>query len=261
MPEAAPSSLRVLVRPAMLGLHLLAIAAIAAMVVAGVWQFGTYGDARRDDTAAVISGPVAPLSQVLGPDDPLTDAALDTRVVAEGTYAAQQFVVRDREDAGESGYWVVTPLLVSGDTAEGAEPSALLVVRGWQASATAPPAPRGEVRVTGVLEPGEEGLTTVDAEGVIDSVRIPTLLNAVDFDLYSGYLVRISEEPPPEDGLRPVTPQAPEGSWTTGLRNLAYALQWWVFAAFGVFMWWRICCEEVERRTTTPSSARPAPVG
>jgi cytochrome oxidase assembly protein ShyY1 len=246
----------------MLGLHLLAIAAIAAMVVAGGWQFDTYGDARRDDTVAVISGPVVPLSQVLGPDDPLTDAALDTRVVAEGTYAGQQFLVRDREDAGKSGYWVLTPLLVSGDTAAGAEPSAaLLVVRGWQASATAPPASAGEVRVTGVLEPGEEAPTTVDAERVIDSVRIPTLLNAVDFDLYSGYLLRTSEEPPVEDGLRPVTPQTPEGSWTTGLRNLAYAMQWWVFAAFGVYMWWRICGEEVARHTTTPSSARPAPVG
>lgn len=261
MSQTAPSALRVLTRPAMLGLHLLAVAAAAAMVVAGLWQFDSYSDSRDDAAAAVASGPVVPLGRVLGPDDALSDAALRTRVVAEGTYAGQQFLVRDREDAGRPGYWVVTPLLVSAAPGAGTEPSALLVVRGWQDSAAVAPVPEGEVSVTGVLEPGEEAPTAVGADGVVESVRIPTLLNAVSFDLYSGYLVRTAEQPPPDDGLRPVTPQPAGGSWTTGLRNLAYASQWWVFAAFGVFMWWRICAEEVARRTTTASSASPAPVG
>ena len=31
----------------------------------------------------------------------------------------------------------------------------------------------------------------------------------------------------------------------TGLRNLAYALQWWVFGAFALYMWWRMSTESV----------------
>jgi surfeit locus 1 family protein len=36
----------------------------------------------------------------------------------------------------------------------------------------------------------------------------------------------------------------PDTSFTTGLRNLMYALQWWVFGGFVVFMWWRILRED-----------------
>jgi surfeit locus 1 family protein len=46
--------------------------------------------------------------------------------------------------------------------------------------------------------------------------------------------------PPPEPG---------DVSWTVGLRNLAYAVQWWVFGAFAVFMWWRMATESVAAST------------
>lgn len=267
MSEAEPSAasgpavaLRVVTRPAMLGLHLLLVVVVAAMVVAGVWQLGVYGDAQRDVTATT-TGPAVPLERVLGPDDALTSDAVATRVVVRGTYAAaaEQFLVRGRENAGQQGYWVVSPLVVADTSTTSATPSALLVVRGWQPSAVAPPVPSGDVRVTGVLQPGEQATTTVGADRVVESVRIPALVNAVPFDLYSGYLLQTAEQPS-ADGLSAVTPPAVNPSWTAGLRNLAYALQWWVFAGFAVFMWWHICREEVVRRTTTEPSQEPAPV-
>jgi surfeit locus 1 family protein len=35
---------------------------------------------------------------------------------------------------------------------------------------------------------------------------------------------------------------------STGLRNLLYAFQWWVFGAFAIFMWWRWLMEDVLER-------------
>jgi hypothetical protein len=31
----------------------------------------------------------------------------------------------------------------------------------------------------------------------------------------------------------------PEASFTTGLRNLLYALEWWVFGLLAIYVWWR----------------------
>ena len=40
------------------------------------------------------------------------------------------------------------------------------------------------------------------------------------------------------------------------LRNLLYALEWWVFAGFAVYVWWRWCRDELSGRVTgVPSSA------
>ena len=44
--------------------------------------------------------------------------------------------------------------------------------------------------------------------------------------------------------LTPVEPPLPDPSRWAGIRNLIYALQWWLFAAFVAFMWWRIAHED-----------------
>ena len=37
----------------------------------------------------------------------------------------------------------------------------------------------------------------------------------------------------------------PGADASTGLRNVLYAFQWWVFGAFAIFMWWRWLQEDV----------------
>jgi cytochrome oxidase assembly protein ShyY1 len=93
---------------------------------------------------------------------------------------------------------------------------------------------------------------------VVDAVRLPSLVNELPYRLYPAYGLRTDEQPAPDDGLAPVSPPASETSWRTGARSLAYALQWWLFAAFAVFMWWRILSDrlrsapEREATATTP---------
>jgi surfeit locus 1 family protein len=63
----------------------------------------------------------------------------------------------------------------------------------------------------------------------------------LDEDLYSGYLV--GQQPTP--GLQPASlEQLPEVDRFTGLRNFLYALEWWVFGAFAVFVWVRHLIDE-----------------
>ena len=58
----------------------------------------------------------------------------------------------------------------------------------------------------------------------------------VDVDLYSAYAV--SQEP--ADGLEAAELEAlPSPSRSTGIRNLLYAAEWWIFGAFAAFIWWR----------------------
>jgi hypothetical protein len=54
-------------------------------------------------------------------------------------------------------------------------------------------------------------------------------------------------------GLAAVTPaHLPGPDSSSGLRNLLYALQWWVFGAFALFMWWRWVEEEILGRKPSP---------
>ena len=45
--------------------------------------------------------------------------------------------------------------------------------------------------------------------------------------------------------------QLPSPGAFTALRNLLYAVEWWFFGAFALFIWWRFVNEEPEE---------PAPV-
>jgi cytochrome oxidase assembly protein ShyY1 len=241
----------------MLGVHAFAIAATVGCLVAGYWQFDAYRleqAAERTDRSG--AAPV-PLSDVLTPDDALRGDLVGRRVLASGQYAPpdQQLLVAGREHEGRDGWWVLSPLLTDDDTA-------LLVVRGWTDEQTPPPLPAGRVTVTASLQPGEDasaGARTTPEPGdpVVDLVRLQSLVNVLPYRLYPAYGIRADQTPPAADSLQQVAAPVPEPSWTTGSRNLAYALQWWLFAAFTLFMWWRVLADRL--RSPSPEAATPTP--
>lgn len=263
-PGAAPVTVTVLREPAMLALHALLVLVLAGTAAMGWWQLGMWRAAQADEVAERLTRSPVALGRVLGPDDALGNDDVGVPVVVAGRYApaAEQFLVSGRELAGRDGFWVLSPLRVA------ATGSRLLVVRGWTSDGSAlPPLPVGPVRVGGVLQPGEEGSGTVSAGRVVDAVRIPALVAAVDGDLYGAYLLRTptsgaaasgaaasgtaasgtaTSGTHPAGGLAAVPPPRPEASWSAGLRNLAYASQWWVFGAFGLFMWWRMVRDRLD---------------
>ena len=250
---------RDLLTPRMLALHVLGAFAVAAACWLGWWQLQSW-QAERDLAAQDLAeAPAIPLDDALGPDEVFANDQVGRPVTVTGAWLPEGgFEVADRDLDGRTGRWVVTPVAVcqAGDC-RGA--SAVPVVRGWLAPGEQPPAaPRGEVELTGWLQPGEgTGVADPDPnDRVIPEMRIANALQLVDRDLYGGYVIARDL---PVPGLEPVTPDSlPEPAGSTSLRNLLYAAEWAAFAVFAGFLWWRFGRDELDRTRRARDDGEPS---
>jgi cytochrome oxidase assembly protein ShyY1 len=230
--ERSGGSVHRLVSPKAWALGAVGLVLMGVMTWLGLWQLHVYDDQQHDAARAALHRPEVPLDSLLGPDDAFPAEGTGRPVTATGTYLrTAQLYVRHLPGASQP-YAVVTPLV----TATG---SAILVVRGAAATPGAA-APAGRVAITGVLEPARDSGRPPNSSRVTDSLSISGLVDSVRPDLYSGYVLLTSSTPHQRPSLAPVAPQLPNPSRWTGIRNLLYACQWWVFAAFVAFMWWRM---------------------
>jgi cytochrome oxidase assembly protein ShyY1 len=229
-----------------LGLTALMLALAAVMVGLGLWQLDRYHQrsAINDRIDASARGQASPLTSVLSADgQPPPESAAWTRVTATGRYDTDnQILVRGRTVNDRVGFEVVTPLVIADgsgrDAQAGGEPIAVLVDRGWIAppaggGATAmpdvPPAPGGQVTVTGRLHLTESRPSGVDRrDGWIETRRIsvPRLADELPYRLYGAYVLLDKQQPAADKRLVPV-PVEHENAWM----NAGYVVQWWMFAA------------------------------
>ncbi len=227
--------------PQLLGLHVFAIAAIGFCLFMATWQLGVYDQRQADEQGSTPSISAVAIEKVWGPGEVFSKDHDQKLVTVTGTFrpAGEQFWAKYTAANGTEGVWLVAPV-----TVEGAE---LLVVRGAKATADAelPPVPAGEVSFEAVLQPGGGPADGWDeTTRTIGSIRIPTLLNVLGYEqLWSGFAISTDASLTGPTDL--AEPPEPEVSWTAGGRNLGYGLQWWVFAAFVAFMWWRMAREMV----------------
>jgi cytochrome oxidase assembly protein ShyY1 len=232
-----------------LGLGALALVLIVVMTALGLWQLSVFDDRQQRDGAEQLEQEPVPLEDVMGPDDAFPGDAVGRPVTVEGRYEVGEPLYVEGLPGHDDAYAVVAPLV-------DATGSAILVVRGSTDArpAAVPPAPEGPVSVVGVLEPSTADGEPVDENRVATGLRIAELVPGFSRDLYSGYVVLRTSEPP--EPLPPVEPPIPDPSLAAGLRNLAYALQWWVFAGFVGFMWWRIVRDDddADVGSQTPSA-------
>ena len=232
--------IRTALQPKWLGAFLLAVVFAAVCGYLGAWQLEeARAEARAEAIERAAALPVAPLTEVVEPQSRFPRDGSTRRVTATGTYAAEdEVLVTERRLDGELGYWVVTPLVV---TETGAW---LPVLRGFvDDPAAAPAAPSGEVAIAGGLAPGESPLSEADLpDGVYRSIDLSVLVNRWDTEVYNAFVFATDEQvagaPVALDGLRRVPPPTGESS-ELNLKNAMYAVQWWVFAAFAFFLWWR----------------------
>ena len=245
---------RPLLSPRFWGVHLVVLACVGAAGWLGAWQYDAWQARRAAEAADLTRLDPIPLAEAMGPDDPFPGNLVGRPVTLDGTWVDDATVlVSGRESEGHDGYWVVTPLAVPGP----GDP-AMPVVRGWTASPEEVPLEEGTADVVGWLQP-PEGTGAVDespGDDVVPQLRIADLVQRVDQDLYGGYAVLTR----PTDGLEPADlDQLPEVGRFTALRNLLYAVEWWFFGAFAVFVWVRWLREEPASNASQDASQ--APVG
>jgi surfeit locus 1 family protein len=230
--------------------HLLMVVLAVAAVLLGLWQLDAWHTRRADEARDLTRTDPVALSSVMGPDDPFPGRSVGQPVTLEGDWVPDGTVfVSGRQHEGHDGYWMVTPLAIGGPTE-----SALPVVLGWVADPDhAPSPPEGSAQLVGWLQP-PEGTGAVDDDpndDVLPQLRIADLVQHVDQDLYGAYAVAEHGV----DGLPAADlTQLPDAGRFTAIRNLLYAIEWWVFGAFAVLIWWRWVGEQL-----APAPEEPAP--
>ena len=221
--------------------HVLVVAAVATMIMLGLWQVRRLEEVRgiNDRLETRLQGEPRPLAEVPLPDAPDDPAAEDLEfvpVTATGTYLPDEEVLqRSRSSGGRSGYHVVTPLRTDAGT--------ILVRRGWVPfELDEPPVPdaappTGTVTVAGYLETSEAQPTGFGQrdpdEGLLPRVfhvDVERLDRQTSDDLLPMVL-HLEEQEPAQESPLPVVAPRPEFSATT---HLSYAVQWFTFATIAV---------------------------
>lgn len=239
---------RFLLTPRWWGINVFVLLAIPFCVFMGSWQLSRFETRVEDHRSAGQQAAenkqeaARPLAELL----PVDKATVGKQATASGRYG-KQLLVPDRELDGKQGYYVLTLL----HTDDG---RTLPVVRGWRPGdadrAAIPAAPSGEVTVTGALQasevPGENG---VPAQGGLPSgqtgaISAASLVNLVPDDVYDAWVTLNKAD----SGMKPVPVAAPNdtGLDLKAFQNLGYTGEWFVFAGFVVFMWFRLLRREAE---------------
>ncbi|MCB0912871.1 MAG: SURF1 family protein [Propionibacteriaceae bacterium] len=202
----------------------LGTAVCLTMLGLGLWQMRVFEDKENENAALRAQQPAVPLRDNVAADGTVGDI-YGKPVTVSGTYLPdQQVLVVDSDGAVR----VLGALQVD-------DGRVLAVVRGTvpSVSAPVPAAPSGTLTQTGVFLPSEASDDRVVPAGTLASVRLGALAQLWPQQLFPGYIT-LSEGESQQQGLDPAVVALPTGEGS--LQNIGYALQWWVFAAFGAFM-------------------------
>ncbi|MFC6237354.1 SURF1 family protein [Longivirga aurantiaca] len=221
-----------LATPRWIGLSVTALLLIVAFGGMSYWQWQR---AQRDEIP--VRETVA-AAELLTADAPLAGSDYGAPVELTGTYdlAAQVLV-----DHGQGEFWVVTPLRPSTGPA-------VPIARGTVTSPTDPSAASvatGVVTVRGLAQPfeGDPGTAVPGEEGIVERLTASGL--ALPYPAVQGWVALTGQEPQAQPALVPVIPPFGVASGSgIRLQNAGYAVQWVLFAAFVVFVWWRFLRED-----------------
>ena len=105
---------------------------------------------------------------------------------------------------------------------------------------TAAAVPSGEVRVEGILQPEEIFYAGAPATAeAISAIARDSLERAWGEQVPPAFVVLASQQPRPVPAPMPVPPTVQTADVPFPLQNFFYAFQWWIFAAFGAFLYVR----------------------
>jgi len=235
-------------RPKWMGALVLALAVAAAFAALGQWQLersiqNTTIEEPETET------PVA-LSSVAEPQKPMTDPSIGQRVTASGAVVPGDFtVLTGRGNDGVDGAWLVAHVV----TDEGVS---LAVGLGWAPDADTAEAAQAEVptgepfAIAGRYLPTESPEVNDVETGERRALSIGELINLWDEPgpVYAGFVVLA--EPTP--GLDAIHQPPPFRDVSLNWLNLFYAAEWVIFAAFAVYLWYRVVRDVWEHEVEDP---------
>jgi len=241
-----------------LGLFAIVVAVMVVFGLLGLWQLSVARNkGRAEQVRAAPTLPVADVAAVLTPHAAFPHGGDGRRITATGRYdGSAQVLVTPRLLRGQRGYWVVTPLVVRSTGAR------IAVVRGFVTDPTQAAAPdvAAEVTVSGTLTPGESPAHDISPadkalpDGQMTALDLSTLVNRWPGVLYNAFVFATAEQPDVTSVASPAVVRVPPPALVGGglsWRNAAYAFQWWVFALFAGYMWWRMVRDDYERGKVT----------
>jgi len=195
-----------------------------AMLWLGLWQMRVFEDKENESAAARAGQPAVPLLDFVSADGTVGDIYGKPASVTGHYLPSQQARIR----AEDGTVRVLTAFQV-------ADGRVLAVVRGVlpAAASTIPEPPAGELTQSGIFLPSEEGSGQNDTGTTLGTVRLPVLAQFWPQQLLPGFITLPAADSTAQ-GLETAVVALPSGSGS--IQNIGYALQWWVFAAFGAFM-------------------------
>ncbi|MGW0748932.1 SURF1 family cytochrome oxidase biogenesis protein [Streptomyces sp. NPDC002587] len=244
-------------------LTLVTLVLIPAMIKLGFWQYHRHEHrvAQNELIAANLSAKPVPVTELTSPGHQVPRADFWRTVTATGAYdTAHEVVVRMRTSADDKvGFHVVTPLTL-------ADGRVVLVNRGWvpggddpRAYPPVPAAPSGEVTVTGRLKADE----TSGGSGIKDRKGLPDrqvmLINSAQQAEYlgrpvlGGYLELDGSALTAAGGPETI----PEPDHDSIGPHMAYAVQWWLFAAAVPVGWLVLVRRERREREEAAATGEP----
>lgn len=254
---------QVMRRPRWIGVLILALAIAAAFAALGQWQLARA--VAVDPSQAGPTEHMVPLTQVIGPSEPIHDVLVGQQVSVTGAFVPGDFVVLGGRLNGETkGYWVTGHLIVASE-----KPASLAVALGWaksqdEANTVAKrlnDAPSSQLDLTGRLVPSQGPLVpdakTPDAF-LLTEMSVASLINVwagPAGDVYLPYF--LSFDTP--DGLTKIDAPKPEIEFELNWLNIFYAIEWAVFAGFAVFLWYRLTRDAWEKEVDEAAEKRGDP--
>lgn len=267
--------------PRWIGGLILALAFVTGFVALSTWQFNasTAGQKHADTAKDTLR----PYTEVLKPNQPVTNITVDNVVEATGHYVpGSSMLVAHRINEGQHGYWVISQFIPEGTdtvTALGEyKPRAIMVARAWvQGQTDTPPniptEPAGTVHVAGrVVNAQGPAEYTRREQKVLESASPAQLTNLWDTPLYDGVLALAAEapagQPIPVTGnntvaetstivgqsgtVRPIRATQAVDDTSVNWLNIFYSLEWLIFAAFAMYLWARML-KDAANRAATPA--------
>lgn len=260
-------------QPRMIGLLLIFLTAAGVCGALGTWQLDRARErgelAAAQEQAEIEAQGATQLGELLAPQQTFPGNLIGRTVTVTGHYEPEQVLVEGRVHEDRLGYLVVTAFRVDDDGTAGSSwaelsgPPLVTVVRGWvptvEAAAALQPLPTSQVRIVGYLQSAEGGGRDTVADGVVEAISPAQLMQHWGGPTYSGYFVLADQDVPldPDLALMP-RPTIPGGG--LNVQNLAYAIQWWVFGGFALFLWIRVVRDTVKDEMAELAEAAEAAV-